>query len=122
MMVPPPRDGRMMTMTTTGTKTTTTCPATGSGQRGERAMSTMALMMNTSTGVRGPRLADTGNGRRRRLRRDGNNNYDVKEGGLHPTTPQTMVTRELVERLHSAGRYWQRAEEGEGNVDDAGDN
>jgi len=72
--------------------------------------------------VRGPRLADTGNGQRRRLRRDGNNKDDVEEGGSHPTTPQTTVTHELAERLRSAGRNWQRAEKGEGNVDDGGDN
>ena len=71
--------------------------------------------------VRGPRLVDTGNGRWQRLLHDGDNN-DVKEGGSHPTTPQTMVTCELAERLHSADRDWQRAEEGEGNVDDDGDN
>jgi hypothetical protein len=56
MMVPPPQGGRMMTTTTTRTKTTTTCPATGGGQRGERATSTMALMMNASTGVSGVRV------------------------------------------------------------------
>ena len=72
--------------------------------------------------VRGPHRADTGNGRRRRLRRDGDNGDDVEEGGSHPTTPQTTVMRELAERLRSAGRDWQRAEEGEGNVDDGGDN
>ena len=63
--------------------------------------------------VRGPRLADTGNGRWRRLRCDGDNNDDVEEGGSHPTTPQTTATRELAERLRSASRDWQRAEEGE---------
>ena len=31
--------------------------------------------------VWGPHLVDTGNGRRRRLWRDGNNDNDVKEGG-----------------------------------------
>ena len=72
--------------------------------------------------VRGPRLANTGNGQWWRLRRDGDNNDDVEEGGSYPTTPQTMATRELAERLHSAGRDWQREEEGEGNVDDSGDN
>jgi hypothetical protein len=72
--------------------------------------------------VRGPRLADTGNGRRRRLRRDGDNNDDVEEGGSHPTTPQTTATRELAERLRSTGHDWQWAEEGEGDVDDGGDN
>ena len=72
--------------------------------------------------VWGLRLAETGNGRWRRLRRDGNNDDDVEEGGLHPTTPQTTATRELAERLHSAGHDWQWAEEGEGNVDDGGDN
>ena len=54
--------------------------------------------------VRGPRLADTGNGRRRRLRRDGDNDNGVEEGGSHPTTPQTTATRELAERLHSRPR------------------
>jgi len=53
--------------------------------------------------VRGPHRADTGNGRRRRLRRDGDNDDDVEECGSHPTTPQTTATRELVERLHSVG-------------------
>ena len=61
--------------------------------------------------VRGPCLADTGNGQRRRLRRDGDNDDNVEEGGLHPTTPQTTVTPELVEWLRSAGRDWQWAEE-----------
>ena len=70
----------------------------------------------------GPRLADTGNGRRRRLRHDGDNDNDVEEGGSHPTTPQTTVMRELAERLRSAGRDCQRAEEGEGDVNDGGDN
>ena len=51
MMVAPPQGGRKMTMTTTETKTTKTCPATGGGQRGERAALTTALMMNTSMGV-----------------------------------------------------------------------
>ncbi len=36
--------------------------------------------------VRGPRLADTGNGRRWRSRRDG-----VEEGGSHPPTPRTTA-------------------------------
>ena len=72
--------------------------------------------------VQGPRLADTGNGQRQGLRHDGNNNNDVKEGGLHPTTPQTTVTHELAERLCSAGHDWQRAEGGECDVDDGGDN
>ena len=72
--------------------------------------------------VRGSHLANTGNGRWRRLRRDGNNDDDVEEGGSHPTTPQMTVTRELAERLRSAGRDWQQAEEGEGDVDDGGDN
>ena len=72
--------------------------------------------------VWGTRLADTGNGQRWRLRRDGDRGDDVEEGGSHPTTPQTTATRELVERLRSAGRNWQRAEEGEGDVDDGGDN
>ena len=66
--------------------------------------------------VRGPRLADTGNGRRWRLRHNGDNYDNVEEGGLHPTTPQTMVTRELAERLRSASCDCQRAEEGEGNI------
>jgi hypothetical protein len=52
--------------------------------------------------VRGPRLADTGNGRRRILHYDGDNDNDVEEGGSHPTTPQTMVTCKLAERLRSA--------------------
>ena len=44
--------------------------------------------------VWGPRLADTGNGRRWRLRHDGDNDDDVEEGGSHPT-PLTTATREL---------------------------
>ena len=72
--------------------------------------------------VRSPRLADTVNGRRWRLRRDGNRDNDVEEGGSQPTTPQTTAMRELVERLRSACQDWQRAEEGEGDVDDGGDN
>jgi hypothetical protein len=43
--------------------------------------------------VRGPRLADTGNGRRWRSRRDGDNDDDVEEGGSHPPTPRTTATR-----------------------------
>ena len=78
---------------------------------------TTALMMNTSTGVSGVRVCPW-----RRLRRDGNNDNDVEEGGSHPTTPQTTVMRELAERLRSAGRDCQRAEEGEGDVNDGGDN
>jgi len=96
-------------MTTTMTcggrsRTCHTCPATGGGQRGERGTSTMALMMNMLTGVPGVRV-------RRRLRRDGDNDDNVEEGGSHPTTPQTTVTPELVEWLRSAGRDWQWAEE-----------
>jgi len=72
--------------------------------------------------VQGPCLTDTRNGRRRRLRCDGDNDDDVKEGGSHPTTPQATVTRELVERWRSAGCDWQRAEEGEGDVDNGVDN
>jgi len=72
--------------------------------------------------VRGPRLADTGNRRRRRLRHDGNNNDDVEEGGSHPTTPQTTAMHELAEVMCFAVHDWQRAEEGEGDVDDGGDN
>ncbi len=56
------------------------------------------------------------------MRRDGNNDDDVEEGGSHPTTPQTTATRELAERLRSTGHDWQWAEEGEGDVDDGGDN
>ena len=72
--------------------------------------------------VRGPHLADTGNGRWRRSRRDGDNDDDIEEGGLHPTTPQTAATRELAERLRSASSDWHWAEEGEGDVDDSGNN
>ena len=43
--------------------------------------------------VRGPRLADTGNGRRWRSRRDSDNDDDVEEGGSHPPTPRTTATR-----------------------------
>ena len=71
--------------------------------------------------VRGPRRADTGDGRRWRSRRDSDKN-DNEEGGSHPTTPQMTATRELAERLHSAGRDWQQAEEGEGGVDNGGNN
>ena len=56
------------------------------------------------------------------MRRDGNNDDDVEEGGSHPTTSQTTAMRELAERLRSTGRDWQWAEEGEGDVDDGGDN
>ena len=72
--------------------------------------------------VQGPRLADTRNGRRRRLRHDGDNDNDIKDGRSHPTTPQMTAMRELAERLHSAGHDWQRAEEGEGDVDDGSNN
>jgi len=72
--------------------------------------------------VQGPCLADTGNGQWRRFRHDGDNNDDVKDGGSHPTNLQTTAMRKLAERLHSAGRDWQRAEEGEGDVDDGGNN
>ena len=71
--------------------------------------------------VRGPHLADTGNGLRRRLRHDGDNNDDVKEGGLHPTCLQMTATCKLAERLHSAGCDRRQAEEGESDVDN-GDN
>ena len=54
--------------------------------------------------------------------RDGDNDDDVKEGGLHPTTLQTMAMRELAEMLRSAGRDWQRAEEGEGGINNGIDN
>ena len=47
----PLRGGRMMTMATTGITMTTTCPATGGRQRGERATLMMTLMMNMWTGV-----------------------------------------------------------------------
>jgi len=72
--------------------------------------------------VRGPRLADTRNGQWRRLWRDGDNDDDVEEGGSHPTTPKMTVTRKLAERLRSASHDWQQAKEGEGNIDDGGDN
>ena len=39
----------------------------------------------------------------------------------HPTTPQMTATRELVERLRSAGGDHRRAEEGRGDVDDGSD-
>ena len=52
--------------------------------------------------VRGPRRADTGDGRRWRSRRDSDKNDDDEEGGSHPT-PLTTATRELVVRLRSAG-------------------
>jgi len=39
----------------------------------------------------------------------------------HPTTPQTTATRELAERLRSAGGNQRRAEEGRGDVDDGSD-
>ncbi len=72
--------------------------------------------------VRGLCLVDTGNGRRWRLRRDGDNNNNVEEGGLHPTTPQTTATCELAERLRSTSHDRQRAEEGEGNINNGGNN
>jgi len=56
------------------------------------------------------------------LLRDGDNNDDVKEGGLHPTTPQTTVMCKLVERLCSPSCDRQQAEEGEGNINNGGDN
>ena len=56
------------------------------------------------------------------MQRDGNNDDNVEEGGSHPTTPQTTATRELAERLSSASRDRQRAEEGEGDVNDNSDN
>jgi len=57
------------------------------------------------------------------MRRDGSDNdNDVEEGRLHPTTSQTMARHKLVERLRSAGRDRQQAEEGEGNIDNGGDN
>ena len=46
--------------------------------------------------VRGPHLADTGNGQRWRLQRDGDRDDDVEEGGSQPTTPQTTVMREAA--------------------------
>jgi len=52
--------------------------------------------------LRGLCQADTGDGRRWRSRRDGDNDDDIEEGGLHPT-PLTMVTLELMARLRSAG-------------------
>ncbi len=98
---------------------------TGGGQRGERATSTTALMMNTSTGVCGVyvwRIPGMGDGRDYGVTATTTITSRKEEGGSHPTTPQMTATRELVERLSSAGRDWQRAEEGEGNVDDGGDN
>ena len=53
---------------------------------------------------------------------DGCNDDEDKEGESHPTTLQTTATHDLAERLHSAGRDWQQAEEGEGDVDNSGDN
>jgi len=52
--------------------------------------------------VRGLRLVDTGNGRRRRLQADHDNDNDVEEGGSHPTTPQMTAMRELVESGEAA--------------------
>ena len=52
--------------------------------------------------VRGPRRADTGDGRRWRSRRDSDNDDDIEEGGSHPT-PLTTVTCELAARLNSVG-------------------
>jgi len=71
-------------------------------------------MMNTLTGVFGVRvwwILGMGDG-----------GDCGEEGGSHPTTPQTTATRELAERLRSAGRDWQRAEEGEGDGDNGGNN
>ena len=92
---------------------------TGGGQRGERATLTTALMMNTSTGVSRVQvwqIPGMGNGG------DCGMMVTTTMGGSHPTTPQTTATRKLAERLCSAGRDWQRAEEGEGDVNNDGNN
>jgi septal ring-binding cell division protein DamX len=52
--------------------------------------------------VRGPRRADTGDGRWWRSRGDSDNDDDVEEGRSHPT-PLTTATRKLAARLRSAG-------------------
>ncbi len=72
-------------------------------------------------GVWGPRWADTGDGRWRRSWRNNDINNDEEEGGSHSTLLMT-ATRELEERLRSASCNQKRSEEGEGNVDDGGDN
>ncbi len=72
-------------------------------------------------GVWGPHRADTGDGRWRRSWRNNDINDDEEEGGSHSTLLMT-ATRELEERLRSTSCNRQRAEEGEGNVDDGGDN
>ena len=75
--------------------------------------------------IRGPRRADTGDGRRRRSRRDGDNDDDDdddEEGGSHPT-PRTTATRVLAARLLSVGiPYASEASSSDGvDANDAGD-
>ena len=71
--------------------------------------------------VWGPRQADAGDRRWQRSWRNNDINDDEEEGGSHSTLLMT-ATCELEERLRSAGCNRQRAEEGEGNIDDGGDN
>jgi len=112
----------MMTTTTTRTKITTTCPATGGGQRGERAMSTTALLMNTSMGVSGVHV----------WRIPG-----MGDGGDCGVTVTTTMTSRRADRIPPPrrrrqraswrrgcipGHGWQRAEEGEGDFDNGGNN
>jgi len=52
--------------------------------------------------VWGLRQVDTGDGQRRRLQHNGDNNDNIEEGGLYPT-PRTTATHELAARLCSAG-------------------
>jgi hypothetical protein len=70
--------------------------------------------------VRGPRRVDTGVEGWWRSWCNDNINNDKEEGRLHPTLRTTAMC-ELVERLRSAGRNRQRAEEGEGDINDGGD-
>ena len=48
--------------------------------------------------------------------------HNVEEGGLHPTCLQMTATCKLAERLHSTSHDRQQAEEGEGNINNGGNN
>ena len=83
----------------------TRCPLTIGGQRGE------VKHINT----------DTGDGGWWRSWHDNDINDNKEEGGSHPTL-RTTVTGKLAERLHSVGHNRWQAEEGEGDIDDGGNN
>ena len=81
-----------------------------------------ALMMNTSTGVSGGRvwrIPGMGDGRNSGV--TATTTTTSRRVDRIPT-PQTTAMGGLAERLRSAGHDWQRAEEGEGDVDDGGNN